>query len=118
MVDTLQRSRHASFLLQIGGGEAFVSRFLVSGSLQHEGRNCPPATARQAKPERTTEPRRPGSEGAGSAEYSGMCMGRGQEFYKVMGWCEVTGKKLLQTHRPFGGQAWLDVPNGCITLEV
>ena len=57
MVDKLQRSRHASFLLQIGGGEAFVSRFLVSGSLQHEGRKLP-ATARQVGPERTTEPRR------------------------------------------------------------
>ena len=90
----------------------------MSGSLQHEGRKVPPATAHQVRPERTTEARRPGPKGAGSAEYSGMCMGRGQEFYKVMGWCEVTGKKLLQTHRPFGGQAWLDVPNGCITLEV
>ena len=73
------------FLLQIGGGKAFVSRFLVSGSLQHEGRKLPPATARQVKPERTTKPCRPGSKGAGSAQYSGMCVGRGQEFYKVMG---------------------------------
>ena len=69
MVDKLQRSRHASFLLQIGSGKEFVSRFLVSGSLQHEGRKLPPATARQVKPERTTEPRCPGSKGAGSAAY-------------------------------------------------
>ena len=118
MVDTLQRSRHASFLLQIGGGKAFVSRFLMSGSLQHEGRKLPPATARQVKPERTTKPCRPGSKGAGSAQYSGMCVGRGQEFHKVMGWYEVTGRKLLQRNRPFGGPVCLDIPNGCITLEV